>query len=124
MKKTFYKDAFWWGFILLLIGYVLGMILFAALPATLLGWVISLICIPITIWIVLTKIRGIRLQYYLGVAIVWTLMAIVLDYCFIVLMLHPPDGYYKLDVYVYYLLTFLLPAGIGFLKTRRQLAAH
>ena len=35
--------------------------------------------------------------------------AIVLDYLLIVKALNPADGYYKLDVYLYYALTFILP---------------
>jgi hypothetical protein len=42
-------------------------------------------------------------------AIVWTLIAIVFDYLFIVKALNPADGYYKLDVFLYYALTFILP---------------
>ncbi|HEY1303237.1 MAG TPA: hypothetical protein VGF24_06790 [Vicinamibacterales bacterium] len=36
-----------------------------------------------------------------------------LVYLFIVKALKPADGYYKLDVYLYYALTFLIPVTVG-----------
>jgi hypothetical protein len=45
-------------------------------------------------------------------------MAVVLDYIFIVKAFGPPDGYYKLDVYVYYVLTCTIPIAVGWWKTR------
>jgi hypothetical protein len=46
------------------------------------------------------------------VAVSWTVIAIVLDYLFIVLLFHSLD-YYKPDVFVYYAVMFLVPVGIG-----------
>ena len=109
MRKQFYIDAFFWGLVLWLIGYLLGMILFFVVPPDMIGWVILPIGIVITIWVLLKKIKGISFNYYLQLAIVWTLIAIVLDYLLIVKALNPADGYYKLDVYLYYALTFILP---------------
>jgi hypothetical protein len=43
----------------------------------------------------------------------------VFDYFFIVKAFNPPDGYYKLDVYVYYLLTFIIPVAVGWWKTSK-----
>ena len=43
----------------------------------------------------------------------------VMDYVFIVLLLQPADGYYKLDVYVYYASAFILPVLAGWLRSRR-----
>jgi hypothetical protein len=107
-KKKFYIDAFGWGFVLWLIGYLLGMILFFVVPLNMIGWIILPIGIIITLWVLLKKIKGDSFNYYLHLAIVWTLIAIVFDYLFIVKALNA-DGYYKLDVYVYYALTFILP---------------
>ncbi len=109
MRKQFYIDAFFWGFVLWLIGYLLGMILFFVVPPDMIGWVILPIGIVITLWVLLKKIKGISFNYYLQLAIVWTLIAIVFDYLLIVKALKPADGYYKLDVYLYYALTFILP---------------
>jgi hypothetical protein len=83
-KNQFYKDAFFWGLVLWLIGYLLGMILFFVVPSDMIGWVIMPIGIIITLWVLFKKIKGDSLHYYLYLAIVWTLTAIVFDYLFIV----------------------------------------
>ena len=115
-----YKDSLGWGIILWLVGYVLGVVLFAFVPAWLLGWVIMPIGIVIALWVLIKKIVSMSLQYYLLVALVWTIIAIVFDYLFLVLVFKPADGYYKLDVYLYYLLTFLLPVLVGWRKSKRM----
>jgi hypothetical protein len=109
IKKQFYVDAFFWGFVLWLIGYLLGMILFFVMPPDMIGWAILPIGIIITLWVLFKKIKGDSFNYYLHLAIAWTLIAIVFDFIFIVKTLKPADGYYKLDVYLYYALTFILP---------------
>jgi hypothetical protein len=108
MKKQFYINAFGWGFVLWLIGYLLGMILFFVVPQDLIGWVILPIGIIITLWVLFKKIKGDSINYYLYLAITWTLIAIVFDYLFIIKALNA-EGYYKPDVYLYYVLTFILP---------------
>jgi hypothetical protein len=115
-KKQFYTDAFVWGFVLWLIGYLLGMILFFVVPSDMIGWVILPIGIIITLWVLLKRIKGDSFNYYLLLAIAWTLIAIVFDYLFIVKALKPVDGYYKLDVYLYYALTFVLPLAAYYRK--------
>lgn len=114
--KQFYKDALVWGFILWLIGYLLGMVLFFLVPAGLIGWIIMPIGTVITLWVLLKKVRGDSFKYYLLIAIAWTLIAIVFDYVFLVQALKPEDGYYKPDVYLYYVLTFILPLVVGWRK--------
>jgi hypothetical protein len=116
MNKQLLRDALGWGLALWLIGYALGMVLFFLVPASLIGWIITPIGTALTVWVLLKKVKGNSLQYYLTVAIAWTLIAIVLDYFFIVQALHPADGYYKPDVYLYYALTFLLPLFVGWRK--------
>jgi hypothetical protein len=59
-----------------------------------------------------------RLPRYLLLGVTWTLVAIVGNYFFIVRAFHPTDGYYKLDVYLCYVLTLLLPVVVGWWKTR------
>ncbi len=55
---------------------------------------------------------------YAGVGAAWVLIAVVLDYLFIVLMFQAT--YYGTDVFVYYTLTFLIPVGVGlYLKRNR-----
>ena len=120
MEKSFYKDVLGWGVGLWFIGYALGFVLFAFVPASLIGWVITPIGILITLWVLLKKIKNESFQYYTLVAIGWTVIAIMFDYLFLVLLLKPADGYYKLDVYLYYTLTFVLPLAVGWYKSATQ----
>lgn len=108
MEKQFYKDTFLWGFVLWLIGYLFGMVLFFVVPQNMIGWVILPIGTTITLWVLFKKIKGDSFFYYLYMAIAWTMIAILFDYLFIVKSLSA-DEYYKLDVYMYYSLTFILP---------------
>lgn len=116
MNKSYIKDTLGWGILLWIIGYLLGILLFFVVPPILIGWIIMPIGIIITLWVLLKKISNEKIFYYLILAISWTLIAIILDYFFIVKALNPIDGYYKLDVYLYYALTFILPIIVGFTK--------
>ncbi len=121
MNKQFYKDSFGWGFILWLIGYVLGIVLFAVVSPAMLGWVIMPVGILITLWVLMKKVKSESFQYYVLIAVVWTLIAILFDYFFLVKVFKPADGYYKLDVYLYYILTFALPVIVGWRKKKIQI---
>lgn len=123
MNKQLAKDSLGWGFILWLIGYILGFVLFFAVPVALIGWVIPPIGVAITLWVLLKKVQSDDLLYYLILAVVWTMIAVVFDYVFIVKALSPEDGYYKLDVYIYYVLCFTLPLIAYGWKSRRKMAA-
>jgi len=116
MNKQLLKDSLGWGFILWLIGFILGIILFFVLPLSLIGWVIMPVGIIITFWVLLKKVRSGAFQYYVILASVWTVIAVAFDYLFIVKAFNPADGYYKLDVYLYYALTFITPLIIGWWK--------
>lgn len=74
----------------------------------------------ITLWVLIKKVKADSLQYYLLLAVIWTLLAIVFDYFFLVKVFKPADGYYKLDVYLYYVLTFVLPLVIGWNKKTQK----
>ncbi len=117
MKKQLIKDGLIWGVILWLFGYILGILLFAFVPHSLIGWFIMPFGILVSLFILLKKINGKTLQYFLKIAIIWTLIAIIFDYLFLVLIFKPADGYYKLDVYLYYALMFVLPLLVGWKKT-------
>lgn len=118
MDKQTLKDTLGWGFLLWLIGYALGIMLFAVVPISMIGWIITPIGIIITLWVLFKKIKSNSLKYYALLAVVWTIIAIVFDYFFLVKMFNPADGYYKLDVYLYYALTFTLPLIVGWYKTK------
>ena len=120
MDKQFYKDSFGWGFILWLIGYALGMVLFFIVPSATIGWVIMPFGVAISLWVLFKKIKSESFNHYLWLGAIWTLVAILFDYFFIVKALHPADGYYKLDVYLYYILTFVLPLIVGWRKNKAQ----
>ena len=118
LTKQFYKDAFGWGFILWLIGYALGIMLFTVVPLSVVGWIIMPIGTIITIWVLFRKIKADSFQYYALLAVSWVLIAVVFDYFFLVKAFNV-DGYYKLDVYLYYTLTFVLPLLAGAKKRHR-----
>lgn len=117
MTKQFAKDAFGWGFILWFIGYALGIVLFAVVPPEMIGWVLMPIGTILTLGVLSKKVKGNSLGYYLGVAVVWTLLAIICDYFLLVIPFKLMDTYYKTDIYLYYGLTFVLPIAIGWRKT-------
>jgi hypothetical protein len=114
------KDAFLWGSILWFIGYVLGIVFFSIVPPNFIGWTIMPIGIIITLWVLFKKIKGKTFKYYFLLAVIWTFIAIVFDYFFLVQVFKPIDGYYKLDVYVYYAFTFILPLFVGWKKILRK----
>jgi hypothetical protein len=116
MDKQSLKDILGWGSVLWLIGYVLGIVLFALVPQNLIGWFITLPGIIVTLWVLFKKIKSRSFEHYVKLALGWTLIAIILDYFFIVKAFNPADGYYKLDVYLYYALTFILPVVVGWKK--------
>jgi len=121
MNKQFLRDTVGWGFILWFIGYVLGVILIFILPPSLIGWVIMPIGLIITFWVLLKKVKLAGLRDYLILAAVWTVIAVVFDYIFIVKAFHPADGYYKPDVYLYYLLTFIAPLIVYWWKKEKPI---
>jgi hypothetical protein len=114
MLKTLARQLFGWGFLLWLFGYALGIVLIPIAGPSAVGWVILPIGVAATWWVIMRKIPGERTAYFALIGVTWMLMAAALDYLFIVRAFHPADGYYKLDVYVYYTLTLALPlAGVA-----------
>lgn len=120
MDRQLLKDALGWGFILWLIGYVLGIVFFSFVPVSVIGWVIMPIGILVTLWVLFKKVKSGPFRYYLLLAIAWTLIAILFDYFFLVKVFKPADGYYKLDVYIYYALTFILPLAVGWRQNKNK----
>ncbi len=120
MSKKIIIDTVGWGVMLWLIGYLLGIILFFFIPSSLLGWVIMPIGITITLWVLLKKITNNSIKHYLLLGVAWTTIAVVCDYFLLVKVFKPVDGYYKLDVYIYYFTTLLLPAIVGWMKILKK----
>jgi hypothetical protein len=109
MKRFFIRDVLGWGFLLWFIGYLLGFLFYAFVPAALIGWYVTPIGIAMTCLVLWKWVRVDAMRDAVLLGIGWCVIAIVLDYFLIVKLLDPPDGYYKLDVFLYYLLTLSLP---------------
>jgi hypothetical protein len=120
MNSPFLRQSLIWGLALWLFGYALGFAFFPFLANNVLGWAIMPFGVMATLWVLLRKTSAPTLQHYVVLGLVWVVIAIVLDYIFIVKLLQPSDGYYKLDVYIYYALTFALPCAVGFWKLSPQ----
>ena len=117
-KGKIFLNTIFWGFILWLFGYILGVAFFAFLPSELIGWYIMPIALVATIWVLFKKIERDSFTCYIGLGVIWMVMAIVLDYFFLV-KLFKTVGYYKIDVYIYYFLTLALPITVGLYKFNR-----
>lgn len=103
------RDMLGWGLLQWFAGYLLGFVFYAFVPPALIGWFVmplaaGLTCLVLWKWV---RVDSTRDALLLGLA--WSSIAIACDYLFLVKLLNPPDGYYKLDVYLYYLLMFALP---------------
>ena len=109
LNKTLLKDSLGWGLLLWLFGYILGFVFFFFVQASLIGWFVTPFGIVATLYVLLKKVQSSDLKYYLILSVVWTLIAAVMDYIFMVKLLNPADGYYKADIYFYYASTFLMP---------------
>jgi hypothetical protein len=119
-KKKILLNTIFWGFILWLFGYILGFIFFGFVPKEQIGWYVMPLGIIATIFVLLKWIKREEFLYYIGLGVIWTIMAVVLDYFFLVKMLNAPD-YYKFDVYLYYALTLVLPIAVGCYKKSKGL---
>lgn len=108
-------NTLYWGILLWLFGYVLGFIFFALVPKDQIGFYILPLGTAVTLWVLFKKIRRESFFCYIGLGVVWTVIALALDYIFIVRLLRS-SGYYKTDVY--YALTFLLPIIVGWYKRK------
>jgi hypothetical protein len=121
--KQWIKDTAGLGTALWFVGYLASLVLFFTPYAGIMGWILLAVFTPFTVaiawWWFRTR-EPLDLQYYAGVGVAWMLIAVVLDYLFIVLMFQA--AYYKPDVFLYYILTFLIPVGVGLylIRTRRE----
>jgi hypothetical protein len=117
-RRFILRDVLGWGVLLWLIGYILGIAFYAVVPTAVIGWYVMPIGVAMTAlvlwkWVPLATLRD---GVVLGLG--WSAIAIVGDYVFIVKLLTPPDGYYKPDVALYYLLTLALPVAVAVLRRR------
>lgn len=118
-KGKIFLNTVLWGFALWLYGYILGFVFFAIVPKDQIGWYIFPFGLAAILWVLVRKIKRDEFKCFIGLGIVWTVLAIVLDYVFLVKMLSATN-YYKLDVYMYYVLTLTLPILVGVNKIKRS----
>jgi hypothetical protein len=118
--KEWIKDTIGLGTFFWMLGYLASMVLFFSPFTGTMGWIITAVFTPFTIVITWWwfRARNLSLPYYAVVGTVWTMIAVVLDYLFIVLLFQA--SYYGPDVFVYYALTFFIPVAIGLYLTRIQ----
>jgi hypothetical protein len=115
LKDTAGPGIFFW-----LIGYLAGILLFFTPFSDSMGWILLVIFTPFTIWVTWWWFKSrerLSLLYYAGVGITWTLIAVVLDYLFIV-TLFGSAAYYTPHIFLYYALMFLIPVGVGLYLNR------
>lgn len=117
-KARIFLNTVFWGSILWLFGYILGFVFFAFAPKGMIGWLIMPFGLAATFWVLIKKIKREKLLCYFGLGIIWTIMAIALDYVFLVKLLGAVD-YYKIDVYLYYFLMFALPIAVGLYRFKK-----
>ncbi len=117
------KDTAGLGTIFWLTGYLASIVLYFSSLSSMLGWVILVMFTPFTILVTWWWFRGrdLSLQYFAGVGVVWTVIAVILDYLFIVLLFQSPQ-YYAPDVFIYYALMFCLPVMVGMFLNREKSA--
>jgi len=118
----FIRDALVPGIFFWLVGYLAGIVLFFTQYREILGWILIVVFTPFTIavtwWWFLNRMQP-ALRYYAGVGIAWSIIAIVLDYVFIV-NLFSSAGYYTLHIFLYYGLMFVIPVGVGMFLMWRE----
>lgn len=120
MSRRLLIDGLGWGFALWLFGYVLGFILFPLVPVGTIGWIIMPFGIAVALWVAFFRIHPGGVAQFALVGVIWLAIAVLGDYFGIVKALNPPDGYYKLDVYIYYVLTLLIPVAAGMAKGKSE----
>jgi hypothetical protein len=109
-------DTIGLGFSLWFLGYIASIILYFFVAPGILGWVLFVVFTPVMVAVTHVRFRkrSLHFRYYMIIAVVWTSIAVVFDFLFIVLLFNP-GNYYHLDVLVYYLETFLVPVIMGIL---------
>ena len=118
-KKWYFLNTLFWGFLLWLFGYILGFIFFAFVPKDSIGFFVMPFGIAATLLVLFKVIERKKFQCYVTLGIFWAIIAVFMDYTFIVKLLNSA-AYYKPDVYIYYLLTFSLPVLVGLYKFRKS----
>ncbi len=109
MQRFLLRDCLGWGLLLWSFGYALGFLFFPLVPAETIGWYIMPIGLAATALVLWRWVRVGSLPQAIALGAAWCAIAVLLDYVFIVKLLDPADGYYKPDVFIYYVSALLLP---------------
>jgi hypothetical protein len=120
------KDTAVPGILFWLVGYLAGIVLFFTPYMNVMGWAMLVTFTPFTIIVTWWWFRNrgyLSMEYYAGVGIAWALIAVVLDYLFIVMLFHS-TAYYSLHIWLYYALMFLIPVGVGMYLNRNVIVVH
>jgi hypothetical protein len=114
LSRTRLIDTLGLGVGLWVIGYVASLVLFFTPLKGVMGWILLVVLAPVTAYIAYRRFKSRKkaLAYYAVVSVAWLAVAMVMDYVFIVKLFTQP-GYYALDVFAYYAVTFLMPLLIG-----------
>lgn len=118
LLRLLVRDGLGWGFALWLIGYLLGFLFYPLVPMQMIGWYVMPIALLVTCLVLWRWVRVDDVGRAALIGLAWFLIAVVLDYIFIVKLLNPADGYYKPDVYLYYASCLLLPLAAALLRRR------
>ena len=125
MQQQVLKDTLGLGTFFWLAGYLASLVLFFTPFSNSMGWILLVTLTPFTLWVTwwwFSRRGRLPLTGYAGIGIIWMLMAVVLDYLFIVLLFNAV-GYYMPDVLLYYALMFLIPVGVGLYLRRAGTAS-
>ena len=109
MGRFLIRDVLGFGLGLWLFGYLVGVVLFAFVPPAQIGWWVTPFGLAATLLTLWKWVDVASLGSGAALGLGWVAVAMSGDRLFIVKLLRPPDGYYKFDVYLYYVLTFALP---------------
>lgn len=110
-----YRDIIGLGTLFWLAGYLAGLVLYITPMKNSMGWIMLVFFTPFTILVTVWwfhKQEPQSLKFYAGAGLTWLSIAVILDFLFIVTLFHSP-AYYAPDVFLYYILMFLIPVGAG-----------
>jgi hypothetical protein len=119
-QDAYVRDGLIWGTVLWLFGYALGFLLFPFVPTDLIGWYIMPVGLAATAIVLWRFVKVANFQYAFTIGLIWCVLAIILDFVFLVMLLNTGDGYYRPDVYVYYASAFLMPIAAALLRGFRR----